>query len=540
MNADSPASVPKALLDFFKDRSSYPHQPANVEHIQTHISHVFIAANYVYKIKKPLNLEFLDFSSLEKRKYYCRQEIELNRRLCTDLYLDVVPVYKENGRYFLESDSEASSEPVEFAVKMRRLDKKYFLSEMIEEGLLNMEHLDRVASKLADFYDNQQPDEKILEWGSPDKIRFNTDENFRQTRPFIGHTIEALTWKTIRRFSDRFLDRCAPLFKKRIKEKRIVDGHGDLHLEHIHITPGRVCIYDCIEFNERFRYQDLAADLAYLSMDLDFRDLRAQSRYFVREMSGRLEDRDLLKVLNFYKCYRAYIRGKVKSIESEEEEISESDRRQARELAARYFRLSLCYALLGSGPVVLVFMGRVASGKSTLAEQLSNNPGMEYYSSDIIRKKIAGLPLNERTPSPEREELYASEMSIRTYDKLSELAVEAAGQGSNVILDATFSSRTQREALVADLDALDVNCIFIEADAPAAIRKKRLVKRDQEESISDARLEDFEMLEQRYNPPEEIDPPQLIRLDTSGSTKETLTELYTALVDRQLDQTCGA
>src|SRR5699024_3616223 len=162
-----------------KNPESYPHDPEQVIHIQTHISHVFMAGSYVYKVKKPVNFEFLDFSTVEKRKYYCSREVELNRRLCESIYLGVVTRYSRSGGYQLESDNEGTI--VEYAVKMKRLPQQYVLHTFIEDGQLSLHHLDRVANKLTDFYQSQQVDTDILQWGSIKKIRFNTDENFRQT-----------------------------------------------------------------------------------------------------------------------------------------------------------------------------------------------------------------------------------------------------------------------------------------------------------------------------------------------------------------------
>ncbi|MDZ7691099.1 MAG: hypothetical protein U5K69_08175 [Balneolaceae bacterium] len=355
------------LLQFLGQASAYSHHPKEVEHVQTHISHVFIAESLVYKIKKRVNLGFLDYSTLKKREHYCHREVELNRRLCDDSYLGVVPITREGDSFALKGHGEA----VEFAVEMKKLQEEFFLNSYIENNSLTRKHLDRIADTLADFYREQNPGPEILQYGEIEKIKINTDENFDQTEEFIGETLDQLTFDTIRQYTNQYYRKKEQLFRRRIKQKRIVDGHGDLHLDHIHITPEKVRIYDCIEFNERFRYGDLAADLAYLAMDLDFVGRRKEERYFVAQMSTRMEDPDLHRVLDFYKCYRAYVKGKVKSIQSMEQEVDKADRKEAAQKAARYFDLSLRYALLGSEPVALIFMGRIGTGKSTLANKLS-------------------------------------------------------------------------------------------------------------------------------------------------------------------------
>jgi uncharacterized protein len=270
------------LIDFLKKPGSYPHKPEQVEHLQTHISHVFIAPPYVFKLKKPLDLGFLDFSTVEKRKYFCEQEVKLNRRLCNEIYVGVVCLAGSEGSFELIPATEKPENPVDYLVKMKQLQNDHFLIRKVKEGNLKREHLERVAYRLADFYSEQNTDPDILKYGEPSVIRYNTDENFNQTREFIGETIDDKAFQAIRYFTNTFLERGDDLFQKRINEKRIIDGHGDLHLEHINLSENGICIYDCIEFNERFRYQDVAADLAFLAMDLDFHHLQMESLYFTR------------------------------------------------------------------------------------------------------------------------------------------------------------------------------------------------------------------------------------------------------------------
>lgn len=523
----------KALLNFLKDPGSYPHAPEQVSHIQTHISHVFIAGLYVYKIKKPVNFDFLDYSTIEKRKYFCEREIDLNRRLCEDVYLEVVPIsLGKKGFVFGDKDEYQVKE---YAVKMKKLSEEHFLHTHIHDDSLDRQHLDRVAKKLSDFYRKQEPDEHILEFGQIKNIRYNTDENFHQTEQFIGQTIEKSAYNAINKFTDLYFQQQESLFQQRIDERRIVDGHGDLHLEHIHITPEKVRIYDCIEFNERFRYGDLASDLAYLAMDLDFNGCRKEERYFIEQMAERLNDSDLLRLIDFYKCYRAYVKGKVKSLQSSEEEVKGEDRRKSAETAVQYFNLSLRYALLGSKPVVLICMGQVGTGKSTLSKHLEKKLNIRRFSSDRLRKKAAGLPLFKRSPASQREELYSPEMSDKIYNELREKAEDQIRIGGSAILDATYNSHIRRKNLLKMLDDHNINYFFIEAHASDGVIRERLRNRDNESRIaSDARVEDFKKLSRGYNPPREIDPHHLIRVDTTQTIPNTMEELYVKLIEKKL------
>lgn len=524
------------LIKFLKSRESYPHAPDMVKHVQTHISNVFIAPPFVYKTKKRVDFGFLDYSTLEKRKYYCDQEVELNRRLCSEIYLGVEAVVSDGNQLKLVPQKELTNEHhvVDYAVKMKLLDETWFLHSYIERGELSHEPLDRVADKLADFYDSQSPDASVAQYGNIEKIKFNTDENFEQTEQFVDDTIRSEAFNAIRYYTNLYLKHNETLFQKRVRENRIVDGHGDLHLEHIHVSPGGVCIYDCIEFSERLRYGDQAVDLAFFAMDLDYNEKWKESRYFIEQMSEKLDDPELASIIDFYKCYRAYVKGKVKSMKSAEDEVDEADREEAKRIARVYFNLALRYALIGTHPVILICMGRIGTGKSTLARSLGDVLNVEVYSSDKIRKELAGLPLEERPADDIRKKIYSADMSRKTYGMLIEKAKDTIQNGRSVILDATFSTVTGRRNLIEELEKIGAEYLFIEAVAPDEIIKSRLKKRDESPTISDARLEDFEMLTERYDEPDEIEPGKLVSVDTGNELHETIEELYQKLIDRQL------
>ncbi len=523
------------LQPFLENPDSYPHAVDDVQYIQTHISHVFIAGSFVYKFKKAVDFGFLDYSTLQKRKEFCYREVELNRRLTDNVYLGVIGIAIRNGEYGFVDDPDSES-IVEFAVKMQKLPEENFLHRYIEESRLKHSHLDRIADTLAAFYLNQTHDEDLSNWGKVETIKVNTDENFDQTETFIDHTIEKETFSAIKYFTNQYLDQNRKLFEQRIKDGRIVDGHGDLHLDHIHISDQKIQIYDCIEFNDRFRYGDLAADLAFLAMDLDFSQCRNEERYFVREMSLKLDDSGLLQIIDFYKCYRAYVKGKVKSLQSAEGEVDEKDRNPLIDRAKAYFKLSLRYALFGSGPLVVILMGRVGTGKSTIAKHLLHQINSDYYSSDVIRKTLAGIEINERTPQKKRDTLYSSQMSETTYDILISNAVESIKNGKAVILDATFSSMKFRKKLLKTLVKEKANYKFVETAAGDETIIKRLKKREGEKGvISDARVEDFEKLSSIYHFPSEIDERHIIKINTNYSIDKTLGQLYKKIIDQNIE-----
>ena len=241
--------------------------------------------------------------------------------------------------------------------------------------------LNRIATALKQFYQAQHPTAEVEAWGRIDRLRISTDENFRQTRPFLGRTISRAAFQTIHSYTNRFYTQHRRLFASRIKEQRIRDCHGDLHLEHIHLTPRALHIYDCIEFNDRFRYVDVANDAAFLAMDLDYEGRADLSRYFSTQMASALNDPDLLKLMNFYKCYRAFVRGKVESLHSVAQAAPEAERQAGAERARRYFRLALNYAVAGSQPLLLVVMGA-----SLPAKPRSPGPWAPNWAGKFIRR----------------------------------------------------------------------------------------------------------------------------------------------------------
>lgn len=328
-----------SMVDDLSNPASLPDETEKVSVIQTHISVVFLADDYVYKVKKPVNFGFLDFSTLQKRHYYCQQEIVLNRRLAKDVYVDILPILYD-GR--VHRISKGKGRVIEYAVKMKRLPEEMLMKSLFLQGALNSEHLRKVAKKLGKFHLSSDSSSHIDNFGESEIIAISTDENFAQTEKYIGITIEEDEFQALKKWTADFYGRFRNLFKERIEAKRIRDCHGDLHMEHICFTED-LPIFDCIEFNERFRYTDMLADIAFLLMDLEFHGGHAFSQVlwdFYRKAAGEAEV-DFL--LTFYKVYRAYVRGKVNSFRLDDETIGAEEREQAKRIARMYFRLARSY-----------------------------------------------------------------------------------------------------------------------------------------------------------------------------------------------------
>jgi len=323
------------LVEALLDPKAYPDPPQRVELMQTQMSFVFLADDYVYKVKKPVNFGFLDYTTLDKRQFYCQREVELNRRLCPDAYLGVVPVIRHRGHILIEGRGKA----IEYAVKMRRLPREAMMDVLLPDNKVSPEMLASVAEKLAEFH---QKAETISAFGDLDTIIQNTEENFTQTEKYIGNSISREEYQHIKAYTNNFIEGNTSLFHKRIADGRIKDCHGDLHAAHICFC-NDICIYDCIEFNDRFRYCDIASEIAFLAMDLDHYGRADLSHCFVDAYAARSRDRELVKLLNFYKCYRAYVRGKVESFKLDDPYISPEEKARVLATARNYFELAESY-----------------------------------------------------------------------------------------------------------------------------------------------------------------------------------------------------
>ncbi|MBM3132413.1 MAG: hypothetical protein FJZ95_05205 [Chloroflexi bacterium] len=318
---------------------SYPEKPRRIDLMQTQMSFVFLTGEHVYKIKKPLNFGFADFTSLEKRRFYCGREVELNRRLSPSVYLGVVEIREENGRFSIEGEGKT----VEYAVKMRQLPMERSLNRLLDRNQVIPEMVERVARKLAEFHAGSRSDGEIAGYGSTAVIRQNTEENFAQTEKYTNRTLSRDTFEFIKSYTHGFLERETALFDRRVKMGRIRDCHGDLHSEHV-VFGDDIYIFDCIEFNDRFRYCDVASEIAFLAMDIDFHGRSGLSDRFVEAYMEFSGDSELLTLLDFYKCYLAYVRGKVESFELDDPSIPEVEKMVALDSAKSYFWLAKRYA----------------------------------------------------------------------------------------------------------------------------------------------------------------------------------------------------
>jgi uncharacterized protein len=328
----------KQIVDALMQPGAYPDNTGKIELIQTHISFVFLTEKYVYKMKKSVNFGFLDFSTLDKRHSYCLKELELNRRLCPSIYLEVLPITNSKG-----IKVGGKGEAVEYALKMKRLPQDRIMTLLIKEGKVDKKKVGEIAKIVASFHEKAQATPEISQFGSLKIVKTNWDENFAQTEKYVGQTITKAQFDHMKTKIDNFTVKEKALLESRVANGRIRDCHGDLHSGNIFITD-EICIFDAIEFNDRFRYSDVAADVAFLAMDLDYQNKQELADHFIKKYIEYSKDKQLTQLLAFYKCYRAYVRGKVISFKLDDKNISTKDKAAAITEAQAYFKLADEYA----------------------------------------------------------------------------------------------------------------------------------------------------------------------------------------------------
>lgn len=474
--------------------AAYPHLVDAVRTVQTHASCVFLTGALVYKIKKPLQLGFLNYSTLDQRRYYCQQEVSLNRRLCPEVYLDVVPVVEAEGQLRVG----VPGTPVEWAVRMRQIPEEDLLPERLRRDAVSADDIRRIAGVLARFHGDARTDARIAEFGTPEAVRRNVAENFAQTEGRCGAALPPGHFSAIREFALEYLARNPAAFQRRVAGGRIRDGHGDLRAQNIALCPtlgAGVQIFDCIEFNDRFRYEDVAADLAYLVMDLDLAGRVDLRRALVDEYVAVSGDPGLRDILPFYQCYRAYVRGKIALLAAEEVEIPDPERRSHAALAGAAFDLARSYAQARPRPALLITVGYSGSGKSVLARELARRLPAVRLSSDNARKALAGVGRTARL----LPEAYAAQARGAVYDELRRQAAVLLAQGEHVLLDATFLPERERRAAAELASGRGAEFWMVRCDCPDTVIRNRLRQRETEGTdSSDAGIAVYERQREEY------------------------------------------
>ncbi|HUK13657.1 MAG TPA: AAA family ATPase [Thermoanaerobaculaceae bacterium] len=512
---------PRRLVEQLSDPAFYPEPTQSVEVIQTHISTIYLTDHLAYKVKKPVDFGFLDYTTLEKRRTMCEREVTLNRRLCPDTYLGVVEIREHDGTLAIGGPGEV----VEVAVKMKRLPQRRMLREVLRRGQGHSAFFQQIARILADFHAHAETGPQISAMKDLDGVKLNCDENFAQTEKYVGTLISVRTFEFVRTATELFFKRHAELFHHRAATSRVRDGHGDVHLDSICVTDP-IRIFDCIEFNERFRIQDVAEEVAFLAMDLEFHGYTPFARAFVDAYVEASGDRHLFKLLDFYKAYRAYVRAKVHSFQADDPGIAAEQREQVRSIATRYYELAARYAASFNPQRLYVSCGVMGSGKSTLARTLGERYALKVIRSDVVRKELLGLPPDARRHVGWDQAEYSPAVTERTYGEMLERAEKLIEVGQSVVLDGCYAKGAQRHAVVKLARRLKVPMLLLECRASEEVIRERLERRSAKNgSVSDGRWEIYHQQVKEFEAPEEIPGDSRVVLDRSKPIEELMDEL---------------
>ncbi len=470
------------LLRDLQDPALHDHPVSGFEVIETHISWVLLTGAYAFKIKKPLDLGFVDCRDIRRRRHYCHEEIRLNRRLAPGLYLDVLAVTGEPGNIRLVPDPVRDAEPpadaLEYLVRMRQFDQGGLLDRLQERGALSAEHIDSLAAQVAAFHADTERAGDNSPFGDADDVARWALQNFDQARSLEASAGTRRTLARLRDWTERELARLAERFAARKQEGFIRDCHGDLHLGNVAVVDGEVTVFDCIEFNDALRVIDVISEIAFMFMDLLSRNETALAWRLLDRYLERTGDHRGLELLRFYAVYRAMVRTKVAMIRGAQEGIDAKQAGMAARDAAAHLALAARLAE-ERRPLLILTRGLSGSGKSWLASRLVESCGLVRLRSDVERKRLYGLAAEERSGSATGDGLYTADASRLTYESMAEAATLLLDAGLAVIVDATFLKRWQRALFVDVARRLDVPLHILDLHADEATLRRRIVARMQ-------------------------------------------------------------
>ena len=434
-------STQNQLIEALLDPGRYPHPVKRIQHVETHISHVLLTGDFVYKLKKPLNLGFLDFSTLEKRRFYCEEELRLNRRLAPAVYLAVVTFNGEASAPRINGPGPV----LDYAVKMSQFDPASTLDRLDDLAQLSLQQVDAIATTLADFHAHIPTASADSPWGRAATLWQPVAQNFEQIALQAGEHSEALNWlETVQQWSVAGHSRLLPDFNQRRTQGYVRECHGDLHLGNMAWQAGELLIFDCIEFNPALRWIDVMSEVAFCYMDLRYRDHCDLASRFLNRYLERTGDYAGMKLMRYYTVYRAMVRAKVAFIRASQPDLSPEQTQHERQQGLAYLRLA-GRLTRPEKPILVITHGLSGSGKTLFSQQLIMQFEMISLRSDIERKRLAGLDALAKSGSSVEGGIYRQEFSRRTYDYLAELAGTLLNSGWHVLVDATFIARWQRE-----------------------------------------------------------------------------------------------
>ncbi|MBG0745048.1 MAG: AAA family ATPase [Planktothrix agardhii KL2] len=505
------------LIQQMLEPDFYPHPVQEpIELLQTHISFILLTGEYAYKIKKIVDFGFLDYSTLEKRRYFCEQELQMNQQQAPELYLEVLPIIEIGDRFqFGENQNYA----IEYSLKMRQFPQENLFINLFNQDKLTKQEMETLGNVVAKFHLNCPSNEHILKFGEIAQIRHAIDGNYLKTEKYIGCCQTQEQYEQTKQYTDSFFETHEAIFKSRIKNRFIRECHGDLHLKNICIYQDKILLFDRIEFNQEFRFVDVIYDVAFVVMDLEGRGRNDLGNKFLNTYIENTGDWEGLQLLPFYLTRQAYVRAKINSLILDDSAITEKQKEIAKQEASQYYKLAWQYTRKSSGGIVMM-SGLSGSGKSTTARQLSKQLNAIHIRSDAVRKHLANVPLHE----PGGEEIYTPEMTEKIYKRLLELGLLLAKQGFWVILDAKYEQQERRGEVIETCHTHQLPLQIIECTAPMDILQERLQQRQGD--ISDATIDLLTSQRTTSQPFTDSEKNYLTTIDTTQNIDQQWKKLY--------------
>jgi aminoglycoside phosphotransferase family enzyme/predicted kinase len=510
----------KELIAGLSDKSAYPHPVESVEVFQTHISVVFLAGPFAYKIKKPVDLGFLDYSTLERRRHFCDEELRLNRRLAPSVYLEVVPITRNGDQIKLNGNG-----PVfEWAVKMQRLPDDATLGARIKKGEVGTDAIAELARRLAEFHDRAQAGPQVAKGASFEAVARNAGENFEQSKNQVGKTLSSKTHARLKARTEKALADLKEVIENRALRGIPRDTHGDLRLDHVYWFPDKRppddwLVVDCVEFNDRFRHADPIAELAFLTMELLLEGQHDLADTFIEAYLRARRDEEGRALLPFYRAYRAAVRAKVEAMKLDEPEIGESEKSAA--LAKARARWLFALGELEeprSRPCLVLVAGLPGTGKSTLAARLGEEAGFSVVRSDVVRKELVAAHKSATPATSSHEDFYTALWNDRTYEECLRRAQVILFEGGRALVDASFHDEARRRHFLEAARRWGVPGCLILCHADPDIVRDRLGQRQNDASDADWAI--HHKVAQRWDELGEETHRVAHQVDTSGSQDE--------------------
>ncbi|ESA35719.1 adenylylsulfate kinase [Leptolyngbya sp. Heron Island J] len=498
------------LIEHMLRSSFYPHWTQDpIELIQTHTAYVLLTGDYAYKVKKPVNYGFLDYSTVAARKHFVEEELRLNRRTAEELYLAAVPIYQVGTTFSLLGQGE----PVDYAVKMKQFPAGALFSDLLAQGQLTPALMQALAHQVAEFHQRAAVSDRSQFFGTIPQIRAAFDQNYTQTQAYIGRGQTQQQLQETQAYTDRIFTEWPEQFQTRINHHKIRECHGDLHLRNICLWHNRIFLFDCIEFNDAFRHVDTLYDVAFTVMDCDARGRADLGNIFLNTYLEDTADWEGVELLPLYLSRQAYTRAKVTSFLLDQPSLSPQQQHTLQTEAQAYYTLAWHYTQRPRGRLILM-SGLSGTGKSTVARRLAQRLRAIHIRSDAVRKHLAGLPLQQRGAAS----LYTSTMTQQTYDRLWKLGIHLASQGHTVILDAKYDRVATRQIVLAQAKAANIPVTILVCHAPLTVLRQRLQQRTGD--IADATVELLSRQQVTAEPLTADEQLLAIDLDTSAGVDD--------------------